>query len=227
MKILARRAALGILSIAAVGAVSIAAFSAVDQVRTQAQVQTLIAQWPPASRLAAGTMLEKYGAPDSATSNGLIWRRRGNWTRIEVYRDEHPAKRNGILESVVRCTVPVASWADLNALELGVSYEPIGEMLSSASESEADNILALNVAFDVIKGRRSVPDARKFYLKTTGLAMSGKSSLYMQGLRFEPARGENSVQAGQILPWPYTRGFKFEPAEGSPPVQPVQTWPAP
>jgi hypothetical protein len=202
MKVLIRRAAASILSVFAVGAMTIASFSAMDQARTLAQTQALIAGWPARSRHAAGALLEKYGAPDSAMADGLTWRRRGDWERVEVHRDEAPATRLGLIENVVRYDAPAGSWRDIYMMDLGVSYEPIGKLLSAASRSEETNTLALNVAFDVISGRRSFEDARVFYKRTTRLALAGKSSTYTRGLLFKPAQAERRRQPGQLWPLP-------------------------
>jgi len=147
-------------------------------------------------------MIDKYGPPDSATDLTLIWRHRGDFERIEVYRDEDPVRRAGILEHVVRYDAPVGSWRDLYMLVLGVNYEPIDQMLSAASRSEHANILALKVADDVIKDRRDVWQARAFYLKTMELARAGKSSDYTRGLRFKPMREDKRAQPGQLLSFP-------------------------
>lgn len=207
MKPLMKRAATGILSIFAVGAMTMAGFSGIDRVQgTQGPpimgLQALTASWPAASLLTANLMIDKYGPPDSATNEALTWRHRGDFERIEVYRDEDPVRRSGILEHVVRYDVPVGSWRDLYMLVLGVNYEPIGQMLSAASASEQANILALNVADDVIKDRRDVWQARAFYLKTMELARAGKSSDYTRGLRFKPMREDKHAQPGQIWPLP-------------------------
>ncbi len=217
---LIKRAATGMFSIFGVGMMTIAAFSAIDQARTKAQAQATVDSWPAASRQAASALLAKYGAPDSAGAKYLSWRLRGEWTRVSVYRDDEPAKRNGIVEDVVRFEAPLESWRDLKDLGLGVRYEAIGETLSAASASEQANTLALNLAVDVIKGRRTAREARDFYAKAQKLAAAGKSSDYALSLKFEPAQGPPAIQPGEIWPWPYTRGFKLEPGEAPPPTQP-------
>ncbi len=188
--------------IASIVTAGVLAGAALSEGPTPAAVSALIAEWPAPSRLTAWNLLEKYGPPDSALSQDLIWRRRGDWERVEVHRDENPRWRAGIVENVVRYEVPVGSWRDLFMLQLGVSYEPIGQMLSAASASEQTNTLALNVAVDVIQRRRDVMGARQFYMKTLDLARSGKSSDYTQGLLFRPQHGIKPVQHGQLWPMP-------------------------
>ena len=202
MKVLIKRATASILSVFAIGAMTITSFSALDQTRTLAETRDLIASWPARSRLAASAMLEKYGAPDSAMEKELIWRRRGDWELIEVYHDEDPAVRAGILQDVVRYEVPAGSWRDIYMMDLGVSYEPIGKMLSATSGSEKTNTLALNVAFDVIEDRRSFEEARAFYHSTLELARAGKSSAYTARLMFKPTPASRQRQPGQLWPLP-------------------------
>jgi hypothetical protein len=47
------------------------------------------------------------------------------------------------------------------------------------------NILALNLADEIVTDRRSVEDARDFYRETAQLSRSGKTSRYTEGFLFE------------------------------------------
>ncbi len=175
--------------------------TASGQVKSMAEVRALIAGWPVESRLAAAVLLEKHGVPDSAAPGALIWRDRGNWMRIAAYRFPQWSE-SGVVEHSVRYEVPVESWELTDKVGLGVSYEPIGQVLSASSGSEASNILALNVAVDVFQGRKSVAEGREFYARIADLASSGKSSPYTAGLKFKPEPLRRVRQPGQLWPMP-------------------------
>jgi len=72
----------------------------------------------------------------------------------------------------------------------GSSTYADGPDLAARSNSEELNRLCLNLADDIARGRRTPAEARRFYRRTLSLALSGKSSPYMERLVFpvpEPA----------------------------------------
>jgi len=56
--------------------------------------------------------------------------------------------------------------------------------LSATSEAEETNFLALNLADEVVRERKSPEEARAFYLKSVLQWNAGKASPYLKGLRF-------------------------------------------
>lgn len=147
----------------------------------------LISRWPVKSRALAGVMLEKYGTPDEMVSSQLSWRGRRPWTRVVVFRD--PAAGDGsdhLLEAVAYGEVHLDRWRELAALGRGAAYDPVTHELLARTDSEATNYLSLNLADEVIRGRRSAADARDFYDAASNLSLYGKSSPYMSGLLFRP-----------------------------------------
>ena len=51
------------------------------------------------------------------------------------------------------------------------------------------NMLALNLANDVVNGKRSVEDARDYYAKTATAFKQGKAQPYTERLQFQIRRG--------------------------------------
>lgn len=158
------------------------------------------AHWPAVSRLVAERMVQRYGPPDDARADLLRWRARGPFNEITVYRDEDFTRRSGVLEQKVSLAVPVDRWRDLSALDVGVVYDSVERQLAASAESEPVNLLALNVAVDVIDGRRSVDGAKEFYRKTLDLSVSGKSSRYMRRLLFAPAKEKRRRRPAWLQP---------------------------
>lgn len=153
----------------------------------------LIIHWPKESRALAGAMLEKYGAPDEALSSQLSWRDRRPWTKVVVFRDPDAGGRSAhLLEAVAYGEVHLDRWRELAALGRGAAYDPVTHELVARTDAEATNYLSLNLADEVIRGRRSAAEARDFYDAASNLSLYGKSSPYMTGLLFRPR--------GQTLP---------------------------
>jgi hypothetical protein len=66
-----------------------------------------------------------------------------------------------------------------------VVYRTLGE-ISVRGQDEETNFLALNLAYDIIAGKRSVDDARKYYAQEFLNYQRKAPTPYMKGLKFEP-----------------------------------------
>src|SRR3954451_19168676 len=53
-------------------------------------VDKITARWPERPRLGANAMMDKYGQPQEATNERLIWHNAGPFARITVYNLETP-----------------------------------------------------------------------------------------------------------------------------------------
>ena len=150
---------------------------------------SLIIRWPEEPRALAGALLEKYGMPDEMVPSQLSWNDRRPWTKIVVFRDPEAAGRpRHLLESVAYGKITLQRWRALSALGRGASYDPVTQELSARTDGEETNFLSVNLADEVIRGRRSAAAARDFYDETANLSLYGKSSPYMTRLLFEPRR---------------------------------------
>lgn len=151
--------------------------------------EDVIMRWPPRSRNAAGLLLEKYGRPDQYDRNTLVWFNNGEWKRTIVRRRvQHPdpaVVRTDFLEQTIGYMVPSDKLADLKRFNPRLEASQAAGELTFASDSEEKNRLALNLADEIVTGRRGVADARAVYLKTSRLAASGKSSPLLESLQFE------------------------------------------
>lgn len=146
--------------------------------------RSAVAGWPEGSRMVAEAMIEKYGAPDAVADDRLTWNGNGGWKRTTVHR--LPEGGSEVLAQTIGYVVPRERLADLTRLDLGLKVEePAGE-LTSTSESEETNFLALNLADEVVKETRTPEGARAYYVQTLRLAGAGKSSPYMRELLFRP-----------------------------------------
>jgi hypothetical protein len=154
-------------------------------VPTRSAANATIVDWPAKPRALARMLLEKYGVPDQIVPSQLSWSRQRYWAKIVVFRDPSSLGPSGhLLESVVYGRVSFDRWQDLTLFGRGATYDPAAQELSARTDAEGTNFLALNLADEVIRGRRSAADARRFYDMTRGLSLSGKNSRYMSRLLF-------------------------------------------
>jgi len=191
-------AGLGILALlgraAVVGQEAMAAIAAPKgaSAKTAKQAETpknIVRKWPASPRGAAELLLEKYGEPDQFDRNTLVWFHNGDWkktiVRRAVSRRDPTGRRKDFIEQTVGYLVPGDKIADLNRFNPMIEVSLSAGEMSFASESESNNRLALNLAEEILTGKRGVADARAFYAKTTRLAASGKSSSYLDQIQFE------------------------------------------
>jgi hypothetical protein len=158
---------------------------------------SLITAWPEKPRVIAHAMIDKYGAPDTYSDRMLVWHDNGAWKRTIVYRDEvehlFPVKHTDFLEQTVAYKVPVDKVGDLAKFDGSVIVDRTRGELSARCDKEENNRLALNLADEIARGKRSVTEARDFYTKTVATRMAGKSSDYMDKLSFTPASPASTV----------------------------------
>jgi hypothetical protein len=150
--------------------------------------ETVISQWPARPQREARVLIGKYGEPRNFDNDRLVWGNHGPWQQIIVYR-KAPRSFLGyhgkdILEQSIAYVVPAAKVSTLARFDNRIRFDKASGRLSARSESENLNYLALNLADEIVKGKRDVDDARGFYRKTASLAESGKSSGYMERLLF-------------------------------------------
>lgn len=138
---------------------------------SQKSVESHIAKWPADAKTAAGAMIGKYGLPADVTSNTLVWHNAGPFAKTIVYKDavKHlfPVPHNDVIEHSVYYPSPSADKvSQIWEFSGSVGLDRTMGMMSARSDREEANILALNLADQIIKGEKSVDEARMEYGKT-------------------------------------------------------------
>jgi len=152
--------------------------------------------WSGTPKEVAMKTMEKYGQPTGVTPNMLVWENSGPWKRTVVYRQEvphnFPMPHTDLLEQFIDYSVPADKFDELAAYDGSVAVQrTVGEM-SARCDKEEMNFLALNLANDIVTGKRSVKDARDFYAKTAMAFKNGQMSPYTQGLQFQVSKSNTA-----------------------------------
>ena len=149
-----------------------------------------LTSWPEASRMAAQEMTDKYGKPDVINENVLAWMNKGNWKMIHVSKMEtkhsFPIEHTDMLEQSISYKVPVEKMSDLGKFDGSVTFDRTQGMMSARCDKEGNNLLALNLANDIVTGKKTVDQARKAYGDIVKEKMNGGNPEYMQKLTFSP-----------------------------------------
>ncbi len=146
--------------------------------------------WPEASQMAAKEMMDKYGKPDITSERMLVWVKNGIWNRTIVFKEEadhnFPMPHKDVMQQFVDLKVPMDMFDELAEYDGSVVVDRTQGEISARCDKEGANFLALNLAYDIIKGKRSVTEAREFYGKTIMKVMKGEKPEYTQKLMFSP-----------------------------------------
>lgn len=145
--------------------------------------------WPAASRMAVKEIVGKYGKPDGVTDNELIWLDKGVWKKICITKEEtkhnFPIEHTDMMTATINYRVPEDKMDDLGKFDGSVTFDRTQGTLSARCDKEGNNLLAINLAHDVITGKKTVEQARKSFGDIVKESMNGSNPEYMQKLSFE------------------------------------------
>jgi predicted outer membrane protein len=168
------------------------------------KVDRLIADLPPRPRVAALQMLEQYGVPQEATSEQLIWHETGPFKRITVTRAEHhhdfPFPHMDYLERTISYLVPVEKAADLSAYDASLTFDRTRGEMSARCDLEGHNILTLNLAHEIVCGKKDTKQARQAFSHQVLEDWAGEHPSYVESLQVEPAMASTTYSDTPTIP---------------------------
>ncbi len=151
------------------------------------QVDTLVERWPAAPRKGARQMIKQYGTPYEATPTRLTWYRNGPWKRTEVTAGEivhnFPTAHTDFLTQWVDYAVPVDKFDDLAAFDGSCLADRTAGEAAARCDSEAMNVLTLNLMHDIVTGAKTVDQAREAYAENAAAHTMGRPAPDTERLR--------------------------------------------
>ncbi len=107
-----------------------------------------------------------------------------------LYKEEvphdFPKPHTDLLEQFINYKVPVGKFDEPAKYDGSVIIERTKGEISARCDKEEMNFLALNLAHDVATGKKTVQQARDYYVKAVKDFMKGQKDIYVQGLQFSP-----------------------------------------
>ena len=159
-------------------------------------VNKMIQSWPSESQEIAKKMITKYGQPSEVSQSMLMWKNNGPWKATFVFKEtvDHnfPMKHKDVLEQVIDYKVPAELFSQLASYDGSVVAKRTCGEISSRNDREETNFLALNIANDIITGRKNVEEARQFYTETMTALSEGQKPDYTQKFMFAVAKGNTA-----------------------------------
>lgn len=166
------------------------------------RMESMMQGWSMASREAAMFMTKKYGPPAAVSADMAVWGPTGPWKRTVVYANavQHnfPMPHPDVMQQWVDFQAPLDKYDELAMYDGSVVVERTTGEISARCDKEAANFLALNLAHDIVTGKRSVQDARREYGAQIKAKMAMQPAPYTERLMFETMM--NTGDPDQALP---------------------------
>jgi hypothetical protein len=153
-------------------------------------VEDIIAKWPKEPRESAQRLIREYGPPEEGSDSQLVWYDTADgWKRTVLTREEvphdFPVHHNDFLEQFIDYRVPVEMFTRLAEYDGSVIAERTKGELSARCGGTSMNFVAINLAHDIITGKRDVQNARDEYARLYAAYQRGEKPPYTQTFQFE------------------------------------------
>ncbi|MBC7834650.1 MAG: hypothetical protein H7Y88_06055 [Phycisphaerales bacterium] len=166
---------------------------------TQEMLDRAINGWESKQLEAVRSTTKKHGMPSDVGPNVVIWHDAKPFKKIAVFREavDHafPVPHPDFLMHTISYRIDSERVSDLIASDGSLQVDRTGGCLSAKCDTEAHNVLSLNLANDVLTGKMSVQQARDEHAKIAMGEKQGKSHPYLEELQFEPQNKESARDA--------------------------------
>jgi hypothetical protein len=157
------------------------------------EVTRIIEGWPDGQKNIARQMLDKYGPPNEATPTKLFWYRNDPWKRTVLSRDSvmhnWPTVHSDFLTQVIDYKVPPELFNAIAQFDGSILMDRTRGEVAARCDSEAANVLGLNLVHEIVTGKRTVKEAREISTQNTVAYNLGRSAPYAERLLFEIPKG--------------------------------------
>jgi hypothetical protein len=161
----------------------------------QESAQKIINSWPKEPKESAKRLIEYYGEPAEYSDSQLIWNEtKDGWKRTVLSREEvphnFPAPHTDFLEQFIDYRVPVEMYSPLAEYDGSVMLERTKGEMSARCGGTSMNFVAVNLAHDIVTGKRTVDDARTEYGRLYEAHKAGEKPPYTESFQFDLPKGD-------------------------------------
>lgn len=162
-------------------------------------IDDIVRRWSRKAQTIAYSMVEKYGMPHETTPSMLIWYHNGPWKQTIVHsrgaQHNFPATHIDLLEQVVDYWIPLEKVDELIAFDGSIRIDKTKGELSVCCDDEANNYVALNLAHDIVLGKKTAQEARDKYAHIISGMKSNWKDPYAERLNFEVPEDNETATA--------------------------------
>lgn len=145
--------------------------------------------WSKEAKEAAQLVIDVYGQPNAICDSMIVWNKPGPWKRIIAYKDfdihDFPAPHIDCIESYIDYVVPAGRVSLLNTFDGSVVVNRTRGEISARCHDEQANTLALNLADDIVNGKKTSQEAREYYAYEFLAYRKKEPTPYMDKLHFK------------------------------------------
>jgi len=160
----------------------------------QNELEKILAGWPKEPRESAARLIKEYGQPDEFTESRLIWfNTKDGWKRTVLHNKpvvhHFPDTHNDFLKQFIDYRVPVEMFSPLAEYDGSVTCDRTKGEMSAMCGGTSMNFVAVNLAHEIVIGKRSVQEARQEYTKLYQAHKNGEHPPYTTSFQFEVPKG--------------------------------------
>jgi len=143
-------------------------------------IDQITASWSESQKNVVHKLTNKYGLPNETSSRRLIWHHNGPWKQTIVSLDtvphNFPTPHLDFLKQTIDYKVPVELFDKVAQFDGSVYPDRTSGEASAKCDKEETNFLALNMLNDIVTGKRTVEEAKRFFADTAIKYHQGISS---------------------------------------------------
>jgi hypothetical protein len=150
----------------------------------------VIATWPAKQQEAYRKVSQKFGPPDEVSQSHLLWRDKGNLKAIVLMKEStphlFPAPHEDFLAVCCQRKVPPEKVGELSKFDGSIMVNRTAGTVTSICDTLENDLIALNLANDIITDKKTVEEARQELAKQAMAVKGGQSAPYAMELQFRP-----------------------------------------
>jgi len=161
-------------------------------------LEAVIRNYAPESQMMARNLFRSYGMPDEATASRMTWFNKGgvfheSTISAEATPHNFPVPHFDVLEQSVYYPMGnvVGKYDQLAAFDGSLTLRRTQGVIAARHNSPAMNLLAINLAHEIITGRRDWQQARLYFGQAMRALQQGAKVPYAQGLVFRPTQTQD------------------------------------
>lgn len=159
------------------------------------KLEEVIKHWSKEPRDSAERLVAYYGEPDEYSESQLIWyNTKDDWKRTVLSKEEvpheFPSHHTDFLEQFIDYKVPIEMYSKLAQYDGSVMVERTRGEISARCGGTSMNFVAINLAHDIISGRKTVEEARNEYTRLYQAHKKGEKPPYTEKFQFELPQGD-------------------------------------
>jgi hypothetical protein len=167
-----------------------------------AEARNVIGDWPAPQKNVAEQMLNIYGPPNELTPTQLFWYRNGPWKRTVLVSDSvvhhWPAPHTDFLTQYIDYRVPPEMAGKIAEFDGSILVDRTRGEVAARCDSEAANVLGINMVHEIVTGKRTVAEARHTSEQNTVAYSLGRNAPYAERILFEPQTGTPDPDQSKI-----------------------------